>query len=751
VQSINSEALAHLAEDLDVDPTILKVLEVGWADEATLRKIGAGGSWKGNLPWAYSCPERDEKGRIVGIALRSPSGEKGAGSKNKGSRRGLTYSKKWIAESDGLVFVVEGMTDVAAGMSAGFATVGRPSNTSGADYLALLLKEREVIVLGENDQKENGTWPGRDGAIAVAQKLADKWGFSVQIAFPPIDAKDLRECWKRDGLLEAIKSTAELIHPSLAGQAESEILLGIVLEKWTPAQNQLGETILVPKEGGGVARAITFSGLSSANTEFYHRYEKVSKKRSLGDVVNLLTSMAIEGDLVETHSRTASVDNELIYDLGNDEQSFVHVYPNGVQIREETQLYFMRSNSKRQSLPTLPGDLSLLEEYLTVNGDGFHAIIVWILTAWVPGVPTPVLILKATEGSGKSVQAALLAMLVDPSASQGRSLPRDEERWQNTVHGSKLLFLDNISTIPNWLSDLMCMAVTGHSFQKRKLYTDGDIFEREIQIAIIMTTIELGRLRPDLADRSFILHLPRLDDKQHVAETKIREAFARDLPAIFGGLFTALSMIQAVLPSIRWDGLSRMADFERNLMAYDAVFHTNAHTYYRNQRNSISDEIVEDDPFASWLVSLLTEKGKFQGIASELFKQLPRNKHGDLLDGFPRNSRAVSAALNRLDRILERKGIRQRRDGKVITLLSEDPANSSQKEGSNLVETPCNSLLITPQNESFAKSATQETGKSTGGEQVGQKKLERGNCESSDLADGMAEEPGNNFDWGTST
>ena len=748
LQNIKYESLADLARDLDVEFDSLKALEVGWAGATGLRQLGAGGSWKSEPSGAYTIPERDEAGNIIGIALRTPNGEKGAGSKKKGSKRGLTYSLELLASSEEIVLVVEGMSDVAAGISAGFEVVGRPSNTGGADHLKGLLKNREIIVLGENDQKESGAWPGRDGAVAVAQKLADLLQRSVPVGFPPGDAKDLRECWRREGLLEMLKANAELIHPSLAEKAESETLLNIVLEKRVPAQNQLGEPILTPKEGGGVAFPITHSGISFANKEFHVRYGKVSKRGSRNDIVDLLNSMALEGEVVETHNRTAKVGDTLIYDLGIGEESFVHISPRGVEILDETSVYFLRSNLKRQSSPMLPGDFLLLEKYLTVSGDAFHAVIVWILTVLTPGVPTPVLILTATEGSGKSVQAAFLARLADPSASHGRSLPRDEERWQNTVHGIKLLFLDNASTIPGWLSDLLCMAVTGHSFQKRKLYTDGDIFERKIQIAILITTIELGQLRPDLADRSFILRLPRLTDEQHVAETKIREAFEKDLPAIFGGILTALSKVQAALPAVRWTGLSRMADFERHLLAYDQVFHTSTHKYYRNLRDSVSGEIVMDNPFASWLVSFLSEERTFQGKASKLFGLLPKNGQGDPLEGFPKNARAVSAALNRLDRVLERIGIRYRKNGRAISLTLFQTANISQKEKPILGENFEKQASSTSQTASFAKSATQGQRENTEIEKAFLNNPERGICGSSEFADDSVK-PGNDLDWGT--
>jgi hypothetical protein len=70
--------------------------------------------------------------------------------------------------------------------------VGRPSNASGAEDLAKLLHDHDVLIVGENDAKPDGRWPGRDGAVRVAQELAKRWGRPIRWTLPPEDAKDAR-------------------------------------------------------------------------------------------------------------------------------------------------------------------------------------------------------------------------------------------------------------------------------------------------------------------------------------------------------------------------------------------------------------------------------------------------------------------------------------------------------------------------------------------------------------------------------
>ena len=75
------------------------------------------------------------------------------------------------------------------------AAVGRPSCTGGVELLAELLNgvDHDIIVVGENDAKPDGRWPGRNGAKEVAQKLADLLDRKVQWTLPPGGFKDVRD------------------------------------------------------------------------------------------------------------------------------------------------------------------------------------------------------------------------------------------------------------------------------------------------------------------------------------------------------------------------------------------------------------------------------------------------------------------------------------------------------------------------------------------------------------------------------
>lgn len=155
--------------------------------------VGAAG-WTAD-GWVTTFPETDAGGRVTGITIRTPDATGDEKKMRAGGRRGLTLPAGWAARP-GPVLLVEGPSDVLAASAAGLSAVGRPSNTGGVELLADLLRpappDRELIVVGENDRKPSGLWPGRDGAERTAVELAGRLRRSVSWALPPADAKDVR-------------------------------------------------------------------------------------------------------------------------------------------------------------------------------------------------------------------------------------------------------------------------------------------------------------------------------------------------------------------------------------------------------------------------------------------------------------------------------------------------------------------------------------------------------------------------------
>lgn len=187
---MTAERLAALADSTGLPATAWAKLDPGWCDAADLQTLYAsGGGWAEQCPTgAYCFREYDGKARLVGLSLRAEDGRKGSPSGYIGARRGVVIPTDFH-QHPGAKLAVEGASDVAACCAMGWAAVGRPSNRAGAAYLAELLDGGEVLVVGENDAKATGAWPGRDGAKAVAKQLAAQWREPVRWTLPRLARK----------------------------------------------------------------------------------------------------------------------------------------------------------------------------------------------------------------------------------------------------------------------------------------------------------------------------------------------------------------------------------------------------------------------------------------------------------------------------------------------------------------------------------------------------------------------------------
>lgn len=177
--------LRPLARSLGVDLTALLVLEVG---------LDA----RGVSYW----PMRDRDGQVCGLRTRLLNGAKLA---VRGSRSGYFGPEPLLGR--GPLLIVEGGSDVAAGLTLGLDTIGRAAAKAStrADAGALrLCSGRDVVVIPDRDPA--GIAGGR--AFATAALLRAR---SLRWLLPPRGAKDLRAALvaglTRKELLELVEAT----------------------------------------------------------------------------------------------------------------------------------------------------------------------------------------------------------------------------------------------------------------------------------------------------------------------------------------------------------------------------------------------------------------------------------------------------------------------------------------------------------------------------------------------------------------
>ncbi len=695
---ITPQRLEALAKATGVPADAWAKLTPGWAGNADLRAMHASGAgWMDNYPaFAWATTEHRGDGRVVGVSLRAEDGRKGAPAGSAGAKRGIVLPVDLHNLPDP-VLIVEGASDVAACCALGLAAVGRPSNRAGAADLSDLLDGRDVLVVGERDGKDSGAWPGRDGAKAIAAQLASRWNAPVRWTLPPADTKDVRawlQARSADGLnlsdpaacraagaelRSALEQNAKPIKPAKRSQADA--LVDLALERFRLGVTETGDTFAVAHEGPKVAKL--FRGgrdaLRAALAKAYREtIGKTPTATALADALTTLEGMALDcapepvalrvAQLTDANLPCAVEPAALVLDLGDTSGRALVIHPSRWELVEQAPILFRRT-ALTAALPEPaelddPAALLGLRSLLNVSDDAWPLLVGWLVAAWFPAIPHPVLMLGGEQGTGKSTAARLLVGLIDPSPAPLRSEPRDMDQWAIAAAGSWVVVLDNVSSIGNWWSDALCKAVTGDGWVKRKLYTDDGLAVLTFRRCIMLTSIDAGALRGDLGDRLLLIDLERIADKARQTDAALMQAYEADRPRLLAGLLSAIARTLEKLPGVQLDTMPRMADFAHVLGALDRacpeLTNGRALPLFISQRQQIADDVVDADMVAGAIRNLIEQRGRWSGTSAELLAELtPKDDDGKPRPPkqWPRSARGMSGQLKRIVPALRSIGI----------------------------------------------------------------------------------------------
>jgi len=233
-------------------------------------------------------------------------------------------------------------------------------------------------------------------------------------------------------------------------------------------------------------------------------------------------------------------------------------------------------------------------------------------------------VLSGEQGSAKSSVARVLRNLVDPNIAALRSLPREDRDLFIATYNGHITVFDNVSGLPDWLSDSLCKLSTGGGFATRQLYTDGDEVLFDAMRPIILNGIEDFVIRPDLADRSIFQLLDVIPKSKRRAEKEFWAAFEAERPPILGALLDAVAHGLKALPNVRLDGLPRMADFAQWVSACEGAF-WEAGTFmaaYDANRDTAVETVLEADTVAMAMLSFMSKKSHWEGTTTDLLSAL---------------------------------------------------------------------------------------------------------------------------------
>src|SRR5947209_5018001 len=207
--------------------------------------------------------------------------------------------------------------------------------------------------------------------------------------------------------------------------------------------------------------------------------------------------------------RIAEHGGHIYLDLADERWRAVEISPDGWRVNRCPPVRFRRpAGMLPLPVPEPGGSIKALLPFLNLSSrNDFVLVVAWLLATLRPRGPYPLLAISGEQGSAKTVLSKLLKALIDPNAAPVRSLSREERELMIAGNNGYVLAFDNLSGLPNWLSDALCRLATGGSFAVRRLYTDEEEVLFEAARPILLNGIEDIISRPDLADRAIFMTL----------------------------------------------------------------------------------------------------------------------------------------------------------------------------------------------------------------------------------------------------
>jgi hypothetical protein len=458
----------------------------------------------------------------------------------------------------------------------------------------------------------------------------DSTGWSMLTAWnlthnkPSLPENELQRVW------DSIKSRAELeqvsksvaIKPNLT----QELVEAIEASGAMLFYDQYHDTYIAYAGNGNSVSKINSKTSKLWLTHFSHtRLGKVASTETTRRALELLAAHAhFDGEQYALEVRSVYNGDGLWYDLG---ASAVHITENNWAVTDKPPVIFKRfSHQKPQVMPERGGNIRTLLNYINIGDEAEKLLfLVYVVAAFIPDFPHPLLILHGAQGAGKTTPMKLMKELIDPSALSGLSSPKNIETFVQTASHHSFLFYDNLSKMPEWFSDALARAATGDSFSKRELYSDDDDVIYSFQKTIALNGINQIAYKPDLLDRSILLNLQRITpDKRKEAQIFWTE-FEADRPAILGAIFDVLGKALALYPTIKLNEKPRMADFTRWGCAIAEAAGFNGKAFIRAYEANIAiqhDEAIEANPVSKTIMELMKDRKYWQGTPAQLYTAL---------------------------------------------------------------------------------------------------------------------------------
>jgi len=189
--------------------------------------------------------------------------------------------------------------------------------------------------------------------------------------------------------------------------------------------------------------------------KFRKIFGRLPKPARVKEAIQILEMIAEYDSLqITLHNRVAKQNGEFYYDMGDTRS--IRTTAEGWEIVKSPILFRRHSHQLPQVDPVRGGNASKIFDFLNVKKNDQLLLLVYIISLFIPGIPHPVFHPWGDYGSAKSFLCAVINLLCDPTSVTKTILNKKEADAIQNFYKHYVSVLDNLSDVPEWLSDLIC-------------------------------------------------------------------------------------------------------------------------------------------------------------------------------------------------------------------------------------------------------------------------------------------------------
>lgn len=407
---------------------------------------------------------------------------------------------------------------------------------------------------------------------------------------------------------------------------------------------------------------------------FIDKYKTTIRPSDVNTALETLYAQAENcNDVKDVATRIYQKNDVIYYDLYN-LNKIVKCSKEKVSIINETEIqefYFIRDNFQiPQCIPNLEISsanlLDIISKHFNIAKEHALLFAVCVCSAFIPNINHPILIIEGEKGSGKSTMCRNLLNIISPTKKELFVMPNDMNNLVTVLSNNYLACFDNIGTLSTEHSNTLCLAVTGGTLSKRKLYTDNSEISINIRRIVVLNGLSMQISQSDLVDRSIMLYLNRINEGNRNTESNLNTNFVSDLPDLLGSILDTISNALSLYEHTKLNNLPRMADFcAIGYCIAESIEEGKGEQFIKDYADNIkfaTESIVGDNPVLECIKYIAENEGYWHSTMTELLQKMRsiiENTHIDrrIPANFPKNPSALSRKLNNYQHDLKTLGI----------------------------------------------------------------------------------------------